>query len=426
MFLLAMVFCVSIVWGTCPAHADQPQDDSGADIASFVEQLDSSTRTERETAERKLLERGPRLLPHLPRTSPQPAVQAALTRIRRQLEHEQASVHVHEPTRFSFTRSGSLGEVFESNEDTALPRLHFNAEQAMREVNIDAEEVPYWRLMDNIGQQTSLWPDEWEPTRGLAWRDRTDVDDRRGIGYSGVFRVAAGPVERRTLQQDEKQFLYRIPLELRAEPRIRPLFLRLIAKNATLKAPDETTLSPFTPDATYEIPIGRTGGIATHQLDFVGGEIPGDLTLAIQLRATVATTTEKFEFSLERTKFERTTKRQGAVEVELRRRKWLAPDTLEVEMGVLYRGDVSAFESYRTWVYHNDVILGVHRGNGETIAIAPEPAFDTIAESPGALRLRYLFKNVPADATAIHFTYEAPTQVLEVPMEVEIPGVKLE
>ena len=155
-----MVCCVSIVWGTRPAHADQPQDDSGADMASLVEQLDSSTRAERETAERKLLERGPGLLPHLPSTAPQPAVQAALTRIRRQLEQQQASAHVHEPTRLSFTRSGSLGEVFEANGDTALPRLHFNAEQAMRQVSIDAEEVPYWQLMDNIGQQTSLWPDE--------------------------------------------------------------------------------------------------------------------------------------------------------------------------------------------------------------------------------------------------------------------------
>lgn len=425
-FAFATILCVLAPWGTQVTRAQPPATDSAADVAHLIKKLESPTRAERETAERKLLERGPGLLPILPATSPQPAVQAALARVRRQLEQQQGIALVQEPTRFDVTGSGSLSQVLSASDATALPRLNLTPAQASRKVEIDAIGSSYWALIDQIAEQASLWPSSWDVTHGLAWRDQTPEDKLRRIGYAGVFRVAAGPIERRILDQEKKQFLYRIPLELRAEPRVRPLFLRLIAKDATVTASDETTLAPFTPDATYEIPIGKTGGIANHQLDFVGGDITGPLLMTIQLRATLAAMTEKFEFPIERTSFERAAKQQGAVHVELRQRQWPTADTLKIEIGVRYASEITAFDSYRTWVYHNDAAITVAHENGEITTISPEPAFETIAETPGALRLRYSFKNIPPTASAIHFSYTAPTQVVETPLEAIIPGLELE
>ena len=398
-------------------------------VSDLVSQLNAPTRGEREAAERELIELGLEVLPLLPESTRDPAIAAALSRIRKQLHKQRATNQTTQPTLVSIAGTGPLGEVaVDWLDETGAPHISLTSNQRQRPATLKVNAVPYWRAIDRIAAAANLWPDQWSRTSGLTFRQRTDKDRQIQLDYPGVFRVAAGPIEVKPLPGETNERLYRLLIELRAEPKVRPLFIMHQASSGSLIGADGTRIEPFTPKAAYELQMGDRGGAASLRLDFKGPPLEGPFTFKGEFVATLASRELPFAFGISRGSFRPAKEEQGEVTVRLRDVTWNDDASVEVAVAVVYANG-AAFESYRTWVYHNDAALMVERRDGEDrtlIRIDHKPGFDTVAQTPGALLLRYTFLNVPPDAENIRFEYRAPTDVIEVPLEVELEGLVVE
>jgi hypothetical protein len=414
-FLACFVALVASSSRPCSAAGAEPPASTAGQkfsVAELVERLASPERSERIAAEQELLRRGPDVLESLPRESADPAVRDAVTRLRKRLEIERAEQAVR-PTLISLHGSGPAGDVLKGD-------LPLTPAQAARPVFFDVEKQPYWGVTDDIARQIGGWPGPVS-SAGLTFRDRTPEDDAKQIGYAGAFRIAAGPVTTKPTPTPGRQ-LVRVPVEVRAEPRLRPLFLTCAAKDVTLTGPDAKSLPPFTPDARYELPFGERGGEADITLDFVADADPaGPWTLTGRFVATVAAGEERFAFPLDHNGPREAT--HGGVCVRLREATRRPDGTAEFELAVLYDRGGPAFESYRTWVYHNEATLRyalATDGDRQTVCLNHQPGFDTVAQSNGGVVLRYRFGGIPSQAEEVTFEYVAPTKIVEAPLTVSI------
>lgn len=396
-------------------------------VSGLVSQLNAASRVEREAAERKLIELGPDVLDALPRSSSDPATNAALSRIRKRLSKQRATDQATRPRAVSIVGTGPLGDVAANwLDDEGLPRIALSPEQKSRRVSLKLQNVSYWKAIDRMTEEAGLWPAGWDQSGRLTFRERTSEDGEIRLAYPGAFRVAGGAVTVKALPGGTENVLYRLPLEIRAEPGVRPLFIMYAAESGALIGEDGTRLEAFTPGATYELPVGEAGGLARLRLDFAGPSAKEPFTFTGRFQATIASRDAPFAFELSRGSSPSVEQTRGEVTVRLQSVTWNDDQSIEIAIAAIYAGVKSTFESYRTWVYHNDAILIIERNNGETSRIPHEPAFDTVAQSPGALLLRYRFENVPADAEELRFEYRAPTEVIEAPLDVELEGLAVE
>lgn len=395
-------------------------------VAQLVSQLNAPTRAEREAAEQALLERGLEVLSALPETAPDPATRAALTRIRAQLSRNLTIGSVRQPSRVSLSGNGTLEEVAAAwLDDLGTVRIALSEQQRSRPVSLEIHDRPYWEAIDTLAAAAELWPDVWDAQGRLTFRERRSADDDVQLSYSGSFRIAAGPIRKSALAGTKSTFLYRLPVEIRAEPGVRPLFIEYEADSGLLlNGKKKKKLSPYTPSASYELPVGQAGGTAQLRLTFTGPDISGPLTYQAEFVATIAAGQAKFVYHISRDPFRPVQKQKGSVSTRLREVEW-KNDEVKVELAVVYEEGGLAFESYRTWVYHNDAVLIVERDEKRSPVIPHEPAYEILAHSPGAILLRYTYKNVPDDVAQLAFAYHAPTEIVEVPLKVELKGLSV-
>lgn len=268
----------------------------------------------------------------------------------------------------------------------------------------------------------------------LTFRDRTPEDDQKRVAYRDAFRVAAGPVSVRPIAGDEDRRLVRVRLEVRAEPKLRPLFLACAADDFTLTTPGGDKLSAFTPGAKLELPFDGRGEAAELRLDFAGPSAPpdGPLTLTGEVRVTVAAGREQFAGYFAQADSPsgqlpvKRTESRGGVTIRFRDAVRKEDGTAEVELAVVYDEGGPAFESHRSWVYHNDAAVeyDTERGGERTrTRLDHDPGVSVVAQAGGGVVLRYRFSAVPPDAKNLTFLYAAPTNIVEVPVEFTIEGL---
>src|SRR5262249_22720000 len=90
-----------------------------------------------------------------------------------------------------------------------------------------------------------------------------------------------------------------------------------------------------------------------------------------------------------------------------------------VKITVSYETGGPAFESHRTWVYHNAAWLE----DGERRV--PFSDFDTLLQGDGSVQLEYHFSDLPR-RDGLKFVYEAPTLLLDVPFDLEFSDVQVQ
>ena len=94
---------------------------------------------------------------------------------------------------------------------------------------------------------------------------------------------------------------------------------------------------------------------------------------------------------------------------------------LRGEIGVAVSYDVGgpAFESHRTWMFHNAVYLETETGQRIDFT-----EYDTAQQGNGGVAVSYRWENLVAPATRYKFVYEAPTLILDVPLDVKLNGLE--
>lgn len=396
-------------------------------LESLVGRLGGSERADRVAAEKELLDYGPWVLPHLPEPSEvsDPAARAGLDRVRKRLEEMEAAESIRATVVTTTINSPTLGELRFNLDRGSVAPFALSPDQSLRPIEIDRRDQPYWPVVDDLASQTGLWPDRVNGM-GISLRERTPEDDAKRVAYKEAFRFAAGPLSLKPVAGNAARRLVRVPVEVRAEPKLRPLFLSYAASDMDLEASDGTQLPAFTPDAKVEVPLGKRGDAAELRLDFTTSTAPlaGPVMLTGKIGVTLAAAEENFTFSLE--DGSPRDARQGGVTVRLRNVARTPDGAVEIEVAVVYDRGGPAFESHRSWIFRHAVSLlyqTTQDGQPSYDWGRPDPDFSMTVERDGGRAMRYRFSGVPANAKLLHGACTVPTKIVEVPVEFEIDGL---
>lgn len=396
------------------ALADQPSAALRREVAQRVAELSSPLRAERQRAEQSLLELGPQVLELLPSPNDvaDQATRVAVRQLRVRLERAAAEESV-QPSRVSFRGTATVADIAAQISAQTGNRLDVSRlPPAVQRHSIEfaANDEPFWdivgRLVDAAG--LDLQPATGSPELQLVERPSDASPPRAPIVTAGAFRVSLDSLRR-------QRGTIRASFRVLAEPRLRPLFVRIEdAAFSTLS--DGESLPLFSPKAVTELPM-TSRDPAAFAVQFQDEGDPATVTVKGRVTAHVAAAPLEVRFddlSGKRVMYQR----RGGVGVTLKRSTWTAGtdgrSTLTARLSIAYDAGGPEFESHRAWIYHNDVRIE----SPDDTAFPPDAGFDVTRQADGGAEVEYRFSKVP-DRTPRGWTliYVAPTLLIDVPVE---------
>jgi hypothetical protein len=293
-------------------------------------------------------------------------------------------------------------------------------------------ETSFWQALDVIGDefgfQTNASPIlKTDSAAVVLTPSKAGSEPPRGR-FNQAFLVEADSLKLRPRFGDPDQQLLRVPLRITAEPRLRPLFLKLVGTDFSAQTEGNVTLPPFSPAAKLELPLGEEGTETAFPMDFLVpqpfAEPAIDLTGKVTL--TVAAGSEEITFR-DLTKDTGASRRRGGVTVTLNEiafqpdKKHADRQSATFRITVHYDTGGPAFESHRTWMFHNQVYLEDAHG----LKVDRNSDFHTALQTDGGVIVEYNFDNLPGQAGDYQFVYVAPTLIINVPVSFEFKSLKV-
>ncbi len=400
-------------------------------IDELIQDLDSRTLSERTRAERQILDLGPVVLKNLPAPElvESTPVRESIRRIRKQLE-QQAAKQSSRSSRVTLKGVFSLRQIlFEIQQQTANEVLLAKQDSVLseKEFTVDWNEVTFWDSLDDLCDRAGFVCkfDERTDALQISMASRSEVKSL-SVQRTGPFRLAVDSIEVRSAVGEQSQRLLRVNGRVAIEPRLRALFLSMAS--ADLKGTDDQDrpMPAWNPDAKYELPVREGAHEVAVAWDFALPAAGRSKEFAIRGRVhfQIAAAVERIVFD-QTSQTRGTIRRRGGISVRLREVAFNAAGDhrLDAEVGVAvsYDNGGPAFESHRTWIFHNAVYLetksGVRTGFTE---------FETTQQSDGVIAADYQWRNIEAPASQYVFVYEAPTLIIDVPIEVSIDKILIE
>jgi hypothetical protein len=397
-------------------------------VEELIRSLDANTLAERRRAERQLLDLGPEVLRFLPAPELIESLSAreAIRAIRPQLESRAA-------------RESSAASVVTLQGERSLPEIVSELARQSRnrvvlaeglsdmQVSVDWNLSTFWDCLDDLCARARL---EWQFVKDEPAIRISPVSGNRpailAIQRTGPFRVAVDQAEVRFVVGAGPQKILRLTGRILVEPRLRPLFLSMAARELKAKTNDDRLLPPWNPEAKYELPVGDGSREAAVQWDFrlPTDNLPKSVTIQGQMHCQIAAATERIAFD-QKSLTRGTIRRRGGVTVRLRHVNIEPADNelLKGNIGITVSYDTGgpAFESHRSWIFHNAVYL-----ESKSEGRLNYTDFDTTQQEDGAVAVDYRWKGINAPASQYSFVYEAPTLILDVPIVVDIGDIAIE
>lgn len=398
-------------------------------VQGLLEKLDSQALAERAQAERGLLDLGPDVLTYLPAPEliTSVSVREAIKRIRIQLERRAARESA-QASHVQLTGDVAVGEILKQITTQTRNRVELSEDArslADQTVRVDFENRPFWQCLDDLCDRLKLHA-AFNPQRNtLSLRGRL-VDDPAElvVQRSGPFRMAIHAANVRPVVGDDAHRLLRISGKLRLEPRLRPLFVHFAAKELSASESSGKAIPSWNPEARYELPVGDAGREVPVQFDYLVPISERQLTVNLKGRISL-----QLAAGAERILFDRTSqvpgamRRRGGVTVRLTDVNVESlPDQrirTEIKVVVSYDAGGPAFESHRTWMFHNAVYLE----EDDAVNRIDYTDFDTSLELNGAVGVDYRWNNIPGPPTRYRFVYEAPTLIMELPLNIDLKEI---
>jgi hypothetical protein len=432
------VFCAAtlIVSGVLiVARADSADENSTSDeraidraeVDSLIRQLGSAKRTTRTEAEKNLKAFGPAVLDFLPPADLIRSVAAkqAVRRIRIRLEDEAARQSL-KPRRVTLRGSFGIEEVIkEISEQTGNALVLAKSTDAentqLPMLKIDWRNVTFWgavlRLEDNG------WLVRFDPQSGDLIVSRAGSLPLKVTANREAFRIRVAPLTQKTIGDGELLLQTRVSIE--CEPRLRPLFLNYASDDLSLKLKSKTAAS-FDAGAKIELPLGVSGREAVFQPRFLAEHAAETADLNGKVSMLLAAAERPIEF-LRLGEATGVARRRGGVTVVVSSVRFDEKDdrhSARVQIRVSYDLGTNAFESHQTWVFHNRVWLTAKSGATDAERTAPK-SFDTLFQNESGVGIEYVFSDLKQDPKGMSFVYLAPTQLIRVPVELNIAGLPI-
>ena len=405
---------------TSPAEPPVPQQVSDA-VDAHIERLSSDILAERTAAEQALIDIGPDLLDLLPPLDlvENPAARDALARIRNRVEIEAAQQSIT-PTHVSLAGTYSVEQIAREIFDQTRNPISADAlPEPLRQQQLDVayEQTTFWETVNDLTEQLNLsWRIEQDTLAFVPLEEPPTSRKPIATTVSGAFRIELHSLT-------PKKSTLRAQFSIIGEPRLRPLFLSVAdADFHATQAKNELKL--FNPNARTELPM--TSRAPTSFAVIFTGIDPEHPATTISLKGRVkihaAALPREIRFR-GLTTGERISRRRGGVTVTLTRGRFTetrAGDrAARIRLAVAYDTGGPAFESHRTWLYHNEVYLESPDGRRFPV----NDGFDTTAQADGGAALEYRFNNLPdIPIDNWELVYVAPTLLIDLPVTFDFPA----
>lgn len=400
------------------------------EVEELIQRLDASSLLERSHAERQLLDLGPETLPFLPAPDLMESVSAreAIRRIRPQLERRAARESAA-PSQVSLNAQLTVREILEQIQRQTRNRVSLADPTdpiSERRLTVKWEKALFWECLDELCRKCDV---EWQFASDLA---AIRIAPRRknrptplAVQGTGPFRLSVTGAEVRDVVGNAKERVLRVSGHLSIEPRLRPLLLTMDAKNMNTVTDTDQLLSAWNPDAKYEFPVSSGGRDFPVQCDFLLPVGIDAKTVAVRARfdCIIAASTEPVVFD-QKSLTPGTIRRRGGVTVRLRKASFHSedPDAPAAEIGVTVSYDVGgpAFESHRSWIFHNAAYL-----ESKAKVRTDFTDFEISQQADGAVAVDYRFRKLDAPAEQVVFVYEAPTLIISAPVAIDLDGIPI-
>jgi hypothetical protein len=240
--------CFGSSLGTLGVEPPQPE---LAELARSLEELtkglDSNKLNERDKAEAKIIELGPRVIDLLPPVSDDISgeSQMRIDRIRSVLEKRE-NFDLSKPSLVTLRGSMTGREAIEKISDATKNKIKLGENPELNKtVLTEFEETPYWEALDEILDQMGLTiPAEDGMEMDLATRVTSAPLRIESSSYAGVFRMVPLMVSKNSdLQNPDNNYLS-ISLLFAWEPRIEPSLLTLLPNTMKIVCDNGETLQP--------------------------------------------------------------------------------------------------------------------------------------------------------------------------------------
>ncbi|QDU52644.1 hypothetical protein [Gimesia panareensis] len=434
--LLLALQCVSIETLSAQPATDRPAEQKtiSAQVTQLIRQLDDQQRMVRQRAELELVELGKPVLSLLPAPElvASQSVREALQRVRLQIEKRAARNSI-KASRINLQGRFSLKQVLQAiarQTENQLDWTQLTESQLKQNIDVQFVETPFWKVIDELTVQLPLTYRINGPRDQLQFQLRSDSTTdtakvQEPVCYNGPFRISIDHLQCRPLAGSEDQELLRITFLIQVEPRLRPLFLSYAARKLKAEGAKGTILPPYNPGAKYELPLGEGGKNLKFTMQWIlkSGQRPQTIQVHGNLEMELAAETLPITF---RDLFhsQGAIRRRGNVSVELveaERNEKLDSQNLTIRIALSYDYGGPAFESHRTWIYHNRAYLQDAQGKKFWL----DGSSQTTLESTGKIGVVYRFTGLPGSAKPDQFTYLAPTLITAAPIELSFEKLDL-
>ncbi|MDA1051092.1 MAG: hypothetical protein O3C40_11525 [Planctomycetota bacterium] len=396
--------------------------DLKAEVVRLVRQLDDDERSQREAAEKALVELGPDALNLLPPITPRtPAeVKERLGRVRKSLETSSAESNA-KPSMVTLEGEMSLADALQAMQQQTGNRVT-GYERRSGQVKVSFDKTPYWQALDEVLDQTGLNINEFGgEASALVLTARPENETSRtttGV-YSGVFRLEALRLEARRDLRNPAVNGMRLSLGVAWEPRVSPIALRQQVSEITVLDDRGETLSVTGNQAALNasaelgmsaVEFGIPLQLASREAKRIGS-IKGRFTALVPGRV------ESFEFSDIADARDVEQERAGVVVTFERLRKNV--DLYEARMALRFEDAANALESHRGWVYRNEAFLTDKDGKRlENVGL------QATRQAANEVGVAYLF-DLPDGPAGCKFVYKTPALILQLPVEYEMKDIEL-
>ncbi len=412
--------------GCLSAFAAEPAQSPPVDAAAvkaLLQRVDSDQAAERTAAVRELLSLGSEILPLLP---PPERMESAAGRdlvvdLRNVLERRQAAESARAAT-VSLNTTAPARELIAAITQQTGNRVAFAPESADPSLTVDWTARPFWETVDDIAVKTKSQV-VWNPQAGQFVLGPLAENGPRGmVAHAGPFRVTAQVGKLKATATDASPSILRVQTLWQAEPRLRPLFFR-IKPSDWQGTVDEKAVSPWNPEAEYELPFADGTRELTWPLDLIWPEVADSSTWTLRGKAMVhlaaMTETIAFDAIALRPNVQR---RRGGVAVRIRKAEFRPGEDgrlqATIRIQVSYDTGGPAFESHRAGVFYQGGSL--QGPAGQRISFTD---MEATQEADGAIGVEYRFRDLHGRGSDFQFRYEAPTLFLDVPVEVDFRGL---
>ncbi len=413
------------------APAEAKKAELAPKVKELLKQLDSSEQTQREAAEKALIELGPDVIPLLPSVGPKtPAeVKNRLSRVRSALSVAAVEFNA-KPSMVTLNGVMKVPEAFEAiSKQTGNKLIDQNRQFAAQElpsptIKVTLDNVPFWEALDTVLDHAEMTVNSFvEDESALAYAARgEDAVPRIGRGYySGVFRLEPVRVQSsRDLRNSSARSL-KITLDVAWEPRIRPVVLQLPLSELSAKDEKGELMVIDGSEGNLEIPVeGKNAGVEIElPLGLPSRDIKQVAKLKGKITAVVLGRVETFEFAdIEKAKG--IDQERGGVTVTLDQCR-RNDELFDAEVRVKFGAASKALESHRGWIYNNESYLLDPKGNMIENAGLEANLLD---DSEVGLSYKFDLGDVKSLA-GYRFVYKTPADILNVPVDFELQGIDL-